>query len=112
MIAFQIAWKLFHSRWNLSREPSRLPRILHRVALELRSTNRIAQQLEGLRDPCHLAAQRARNIGMVLSRFGSIRLLQLERGGVTSHTEDGEWAIRRRRSRAPWAESSSRETAR
>ena len=27
-IAFQIAWKLFHSRWNLSREPSRLPRIL------------------------------------------------------------------------------------
>ncbi len=28
MIAFQIAWKLFHSRWNLSREPSRRPRIL------------------------------------------------------------------------------------
>lgn len=27
-IAFQIAWKLFHSRWNLSREPSRRPRIL------------------------------------------------------------------------------------
>jgi type I restriction enzyme R subunit len=32
-IAFQIAWKLFHSRWNLpdwkaGREPSRLPRIL------------------------------------------------------------------------------------
>lgn len=27
-IAFQIAWKLFRSRWNLSREPSRLPRIL------------------------------------------------------------------------------------
>jgi type I restriction enzyme R subunit len=27
-IAFQIAWKLFHSRWNLSREPNRLPRIL------------------------------------------------------------------------------------
>jgi len=27
-IAFQIAWKLFHSRWNLSREPSRHPRIL------------------------------------------------------------------------------------
>jgi len=27
-IAFQIAWKLFHGRWNLSREPSRLPRIL------------------------------------------------------------------------------------
>ena len=26
-IAFQIAWKLFHSRWNLSREPSRRPRI-------------------------------------------------------------------------------------
>ena len=26
-IAFQIAWKLFHSRWNLSREPSRCPRI-------------------------------------------------------------------------------------
>jgi type I restriction enzyme R subunit len=24
-IAFQIAWKLFHSRWNLSREPSRRP---------------------------------------------------------------------------------------
>jgi type I restriction enzyme, R subunit len=22
-IAFQIAWKLFHSRWNLSREPTR-----------------------------------------------------------------------------------------
>ena len=28
MIAFQIAWKLFHSRWNLSREPNRLPRML------------------------------------------------------------------------------------
>jgi type I restriction enzyme R subunit len=28
MIAFQIAWKLFHSRWNLSRKPTRLPRIL------------------------------------------------------------------------------------
>src|ERR1022692_2789468 len=27
-IAFQIAWKLFRSRWNLSREPSRRPRIL------------------------------------------------------------------------------------
>lgn len=28
MIAFQIAWKLFHSRWNLSRKPTRQPRIL------------------------------------------------------------------------------------
>ena len=27
-IAFQIAWKLFHSRWSLSREPNRRPRIL------------------------------------------------------------------------------------
>lgn len=27
-VAFQIAWKLFYSRWNLSREPSRRPRIL------------------------------------------------------------------------------------
>jgi type I restriction enzyme R subunit len=27
-IAFQIAWKLFHSRWNLTREPERRPRIL------------------------------------------------------------------------------------
>ena len=27
-IAFQIAWKLFHSRWNLTRSPSRRPRIL------------------------------------------------------------------------------------
>jgi len=27
-IAFQIAWKLFQSRWNLNREPSRRPRIL------------------------------------------------------------------------------------
>ena len=27
-IAFQIAWKLFHSRWNLGREPVRRPRIL------------------------------------------------------------------------------------
>ncbi|MBU4371023.1 MAG: DEAD/DEAH box helicase family protein [Proteobacteria bacterium] len=27
-IAFQIAWKLFHSRWSLSCEPSRRPRIL------------------------------------------------------------------------------------
>lgn len=27
-IAFQIAWKLFHSRWNPSREPTRRPRIL------------------------------------------------------------------------------------
>lgn len=28
-IAFQVAWKLFHNRWNLSREPSRRPRILY-----------------------------------------------------------------------------------
>jgi type I restriction enzyme, R subunit len=27
-IAFQIAWKLFHASWNLSREPVRRPRIL------------------------------------------------------------------------------------
>ena len=27
-IAFQIAWKLFHARWNLGREPIRRPRIL------------------------------------------------------------------------------------
>lgn len=27
-IAFQIAWKLFHSRWNLGGQPTRLPRIL------------------------------------------------------------------------------------
>ena len=27
-IAFQIAWKLFESRWNISREPTRRPRIL------------------------------------------------------------------------------------
>ncbi len=27
-ISFQIAWKLYHSRWNLSREPTRRPRIL------------------------------------------------------------------------------------
>ena len=28
LIAFQIAWKLFHSRWNLSRKPTRRPRTL------------------------------------------------------------------------------------
>jgi type I restriction enzyme R subunit len=27
-IAFQLAWKLFQSRWNLSRQPTRRPRIL------------------------------------------------------------------------------------
>lgn len=27
-IAFQLAWKLFHARWNLTGEPSRRPRIL------------------------------------------------------------------------------------
>ena len=27
-IAFQVAWKLFHSRWSLTREPTRRPRIL------------------------------------------------------------------------------------
>lgn len=27
-IAFQVAWKLFHARWNLSRETTRRPRIL------------------------------------------------------------------------------------
>jgi type I restriction enzyme R subunit len=27
-IAFQVAWKLFHSRWNLRRTPTRQPRIL------------------------------------------------------------------------------------
>lgn len=27
-VAFQLAWKLFHSRWNLSGEPTRRPRVL------------------------------------------------------------------------------------
>jgi len=27
-IAFQIAWKLFHAKWNLARQPTRRPRIL------------------------------------------------------------------------------------
>lgn len=27
-IAFQLAWKLFHSRWNIGREPTRRPRVL------------------------------------------------------------------------------------
>ena len=27
-IAFQLSWKLFHSKWNISREPTRRPRIL------------------------------------------------------------------------------------
>jgi len=27
-IAFQLAWKLFHAKWNLTREPTRRPRIL------------------------------------------------------------------------------------
>src|ERR1700730_3201149 len=31
-IAFQIAWKLFHARWNLSREATRQPRILFLAA--------------------------------------------------------------------------------
>ena len=38
-IAFQIAWKLFYSRWNLSREPSRQPRILY-----LADRNNLADQ--------------------------------------------------------------------
>lgn len=28
LVAFQLTWKLFQSRWNLSRQPTRLPRIL------------------------------------------------------------------------------------
>ena len=28
VIAFQLAWKLFQSRWNLTRQPDRRPRIL------------------------------------------------------------------------------------
>src|SRR5438093_10851355 len=43
-IAFQIAWKLFHSRWNLSREPSRRPRILF-----LADRNILADQATRLR---------------------------------------------------------------
>ena len=38
-IAFQIAWKMFQSRWNLSREPSRRPRILF-----LADRNKLANQ--------------------------------------------------------------------
>ncbi len=34
-IAFQIAWKLFHARWNLGREPSRRPRILFPADLNI-----------------------------------------------------------------------------
>jgi type I restriction enzyme R subunit len=34
-IAFQIAWKLFHSRWNLNREPTRRPRILFLADLNI-----------------------------------------------------------------------------
>ena len=38
-IAFQVAWKLFYTRWNLSREPSRRPRILY-----LADRNNLADQ--------------------------------------------------------------------
>ena len=34
-IAFQIAWKLFHSRWNLTAQPTRRPRILFLADLDL-----------------------------------------------------------------------------
>ena len=41
-IAFQIAWKLFHARWSLSREPTRRPRILF-----LADRNILANQAKG-----------------------------------------------------------------
>ena len=37
-IAFQIAWKLFHSRWNLKRDGNRLPRILFLVDRNILAT--------------------------------------------------------------------------
>jgi len=42
-IAFQVAWKLFHTRWNLRRDGSRQPRILY-----LADRNILADQMEFL----------------------------------------------------------------
>ena len=38
-IAFQLAWKLFQSRWNLSQHPTRRPRILFLADLRIFSTS-------------------------------------------------------------------------
>ena len=51
MIAFQIAWKLFHARWNLSRQPTRRPRILF-----LADRNILADQAYNTFTPFDMAA--------------------------------------------------------
>jgi type I restriction enzyme, R subunit len=50
-IAFQIAWKLFHARWNLSRQPTRRPRILF-----LADRNILADQAYNAFSPFDMAA--------------------------------------------------------
>jgi acetolactate synthase small subunit len=68
-IAFQIAWKLFHSRWNLSREPSRRPRILF-----LADRNILANQayLAFLAFPEDALARMKKGAGLVNAARGSV----------------------------------------
>ncbi|HEV2293185.1 MAG TPA: DEAD/DEAH box helicase family protein [Tepidisphaeraceae bacterium] len=51
LIAFQIAWKLFHAKWNLSRTPTRRPRILF-----LADRNILADQAYNAFSPFDMAA--------------------------------------------------------
>jgi hypothetical protein len=65
-IAFQIAWKLFQSRWNLSGEPTRRPRILFlaRVSTDKQAN---ARQIHELR---HAAAENGWTVVEVIETAG------------------------------------------
>jgi type I restriction enzyme R subunit len=62
-IAFQIAWKLFNTRWNLSREPSRRPRVLTRGTGregQNRDQHPVQQQAAGLPRVCAVPLREGR----------------------------------------------------
>ena len=68
-IAFQIAWKLFHSRWNLSREPTRRPRILFEDRKSRRQAAAVLQP-EGCFSPAVLFLREHKGPNRLLTKWG------------------------------------------
>jgi hypothetical protein len=77
-IAFQLAWKLFYARWNLSREPTRRPRILFfadRNILANQACNAFSAFPGGCAGSIYIGIWRSRR------RFLVSRLIPLRRAG-------------------------------